>query len=107
MPSIISSDDIQEAQFTKPMLTTVSLPKEDMGKFATVSAAGPTERRTFRYCPDGTGRKAGDPEQLQQCGGQYVERLLYLRIADMMRYEIFAALTEYMREKRFQIFLFN
>ena len=34
MPSIISSDDIQEAQFTKPMLTTVSLPKEDMGKFA-------------------------------------------------------------------------
>ena len=34
MPSIISSDDIQEAQFPKPMLTTVSLPKEDMGKFA-------------------------------------------------------------------------
>ena len=34
MPSIISSDDIQEAQFTRPMLTTVSLPKEDMGKFA-------------------------------------------------------------------------
>ena len=27
-------DDIQEAQFTRPMLTTVSLPKEDMGKFA-------------------------------------------------------------------------
>ena len=61
-----------------------------------------TERRTFRYCPDGTGRKAGDPEQLQQCGGQYVERLLYLRIADMMRYEIFAALTEYMRENVFR-----
>lgn len=34
MPSIISSDDIQGAQFTRPMLTTVSLPKEDMGKFA-------------------------------------------------------------------------
>ena len=34
MPSIISSDDIQEAQFTRPMLTTVSLPKGDMGKFA-------------------------------------------------------------------------
>ena len=34
MPSIISSDDIQEAQFTRPMLTTVSLPKEDSGKFA-------------------------------------------------------------------------
>ena len=34
MPSIISSDDIQEAQFTRPMLTTLSLPKEDMGKFA-------------------------------------------------------------------------
>ena len=34
MPSIISSDDIQEAQFTRPMLTTVSLPKKDMGKFA-------------------------------------------------------------------------
>lgn len=33
-PSIIASDDIQEAQFTKPMLTTVGLPKEDMGKFA-------------------------------------------------------------------------
>ena len=34
MPSFISSDDIQEAQFTRPMLTTVSLPKEDTGKFA-------------------------------------------------------------------------
>ncbi|MCF2641901.1 MAG: LacI family DNA-binding transcriptional regulator [Lachnospiraceae bacterium] len=34
MPSIISSDDIEEAQYTKPMLTTVSLPKEEMGKFA-------------------------------------------------------------------------
>ena len=34
MPSIISSDDIQEAQFTRPMLTTMSLPKKDMGKFA-------------------------------------------------------------------------
>ncbi|MGN0656442.1 MAG: LacI family DNA-binding transcriptional regulator [Ruminiclostridium sp.] len=33
-PSIISSDDIEEAQFTKPMLTTVRLPKEDMVKFA-------------------------------------------------------------------------
>ena len=97
MPSIISSDDIQEAQFTKPMLTTVSLPKEDMGKFALYLLLD-----RLRYCPDGTGRKAGDPEQLQQCGGQYVERLLYLRIADMMRYEIFAALTEYMRENVFR-----
>ena len=34
MPSIIASDDIGEAQYTKPMLTTVSLPKEEMGKFA-------------------------------------------------------------------------
>ena len=34
MPSIISSDDIDEAQYTKPMLTTVRLPKEEMGKFA-------------------------------------------------------------------------
>lgn len=34
MPSIISSDDIEEAQYTKPMLTTVRLPKEEMGKFA-------------------------------------------------------------------------
>lgn len=34
MPSIISSDDIEEAQFTNPMLTTVGLPKEEMGKFA-------------------------------------------------------------------------
>lgn len=33
-PSIISSDDIEQAQYTKPMLTTVSLPKEEMGKFA-------------------------------------------------------------------------
>ena len=31
-----------------------------------------------------------------------MERLLYLRIADMMRYEIFAALTEYMRENVFR-----
>lgn len=34
IPSIISSDDIEEAQYTHPMLTTVSLPKEEMGKFA-------------------------------------------------------------------------
>ena len=33
-PSIISSDDIEEAQYTQPMLTTVSLPKDEMGKFA-------------------------------------------------------------------------
>ena len=33
-PSIISSDDIEEAQYTKPMLTTIHLPKEDMAKFA-------------------------------------------------------------------------
>lgn len=34
IPSIISSDDIEESQFTKPMLSTVSLPKENMAKFA-------------------------------------------------------------------------
>lgn len=34
MPSIISSDDIEEAQYTHPMLTTVGLPKKEMGKFA-------------------------------------------------------------------------
>lgn len=32
--SIISSDDIEQAQFTSPMLTTVALPKQEMGKFA-------------------------------------------------------------------------
>lgn len=34
IPSIIASDDIEEAQYTKPMLTTVRLPREEMGKFA-------------------------------------------------------------------------
>lgn len=34
VPSIIASDDIEEAQYTRPMLTTVGLPKEEMGKFA-------------------------------------------------------------------------
>ncbi|MGN0642058.1 MAG: LacI family DNA-binding transcriptional regulator [Huintestinicola sp.] len=33
-PSIISSDDIAEARYTKPMLTTISLPKDEMAKFA-------------------------------------------------------------------------
>lgn len=33
-PSIISSDDIEESQYTKPMLTTVHLPKNDMAKLA-------------------------------------------------------------------------
>ncbi len=33
-PSIIASDDIEEAQFTKPMLTTVRLPKDEMARFA-------------------------------------------------------------------------
>ena len=32
--SIISSDDIEQAQFTRPMLTTVALPKVEMGRFA-------------------------------------------------------------------------
>ena len=34
MPSIIASDDIEQAQYMTPMLTTVRLPKEEMGKFA-------------------------------------------------------------------------
>jgi len=33
-PSIISSDGIEEAQYTTPMLTTVEISKTDMGKFA-------------------------------------------------------------------------
>lgn len=33
-PSIIGSDDIEEAQFTQPMLTTVHIPRREMGKFA-------------------------------------------------------------------------
>ncbi len=33
-PAIIASDDIAAAQNVTPMLTTVSLPKEEMGKFA-------------------------------------------------------------------------
>lgn len=33
-PSIVSSDDIEQAQYMKPMLTTVRLPKDEMGKFA-------------------------------------------------------------------------
>lgn len=33
-PSIIASDDIEEAGNCHPMLTTVKLPKEEMGKFA-------------------------------------------------------------------------
>ena len=34
IPSVISSDDIEQAQASKPMLTTVHLPKEEMGRFA-------------------------------------------------------------------------
>ena len=34
IPSIIGSDDIEQAQYAKPMLTTVRLPKKEMGKFA-------------------------------------------------------------------------
>ena len=47
-----------------------------------IPAAGPTKGRTFRYCANGAGRQTDDTEQLQQCGGQYVERLLYLSVAD-------------------------
>jgi DNA-binding LacI/PurR family transcriptional regulator len=36
MPSIISSDDIAESQYTTPMLTTVSLPKQEMVRFALI-----------------------------------------------------------------------
>ncbi len=35
-PSIVSSDDIEEAQYTSPMLTTVSLPKNEMVRFALI-----------------------------------------------------------------------
>ena len=35
-PSIISSDDIAEAQYSKPMLTTVALPKAEMARFALI-----------------------------------------------------------------------
>lgn len=35
-PSIVSSDDILEAQYTTPMLTTVSLPKGEMVRFALI-----------------------------------------------------------------------
>jgi DNA-binding LacI/PurR family transcriptional regulator len=35
-PSIVSSDDIAEAQYTTPMLTTVSLPKQEMVRFALI-----------------------------------------------------------------------
>ncbi len=34
VPSIISNDDIEEAQYTSPMLTTVRLPKDEMAMFA-------------------------------------------------------------------------
>ncbi len=34
LPSVIASDDIAEAQTTRPMLTTVHLPKNEMAKFA-------------------------------------------------------------------------
>lgn len=34
MPSVISSDDIDAAAYTRPMLTTISLPKNEMVKFA-------------------------------------------------------------------------
>lgn len=33
-PSIISSDGIEEAQYTTPMLTTIQVSREEMGKFA-------------------------------------------------------------------------
>lgn len=33
-PSIVSNDDTQAAQYTRPMLTTVQLPKEEMAQFA-------------------------------------------------------------------------
>ncbi|MGN0655547.1 MAG: LacI family DNA-binding transcriptional regulator [Ruminiclostridium sp.] len=35
-PSIVSSDDIAEAQYTTPMLTTVALPKNEMVRFALI-----------------------------------------------------------------------
>lgn len=34
MPSIIASDGIEEGQYTNPMLTTVQIPRDSMGKFA-------------------------------------------------------------------------
>jgi DNA-binding LacI/PurR family transcriptional regulator len=36
IPSIISSDNIAEGEYTTPMLTTVSLPKQEMVRFAII-----------------------------------------------------------------------
>ncbi len=33
-PAVISNDDIEQAQFTDPMLTTVGVPKEELGRLA-------------------------------------------------------------------------
>lgn len=33
VPSIIASDNIYESRYTKPMLTTINLPREEMGRF--------------------------------------------------------------------------
>lgn len=33
-PSIVASDDIEEAQFSKPMLTTIRVPRDEMGRLA-------------------------------------------------------------------------
>ena len=72
-PSIIASDDIEEAQYTKPMLTTVGLPKEEMGRICTVSSSGPDEGRTQWCCEDGTVRKTACEKQLFTCFGKFLE----------------------------------
>ena len=62
VPSIIASDDIEEAQYTRPMLTTVGLPKEEMGKFALYLLIDRMRGGHKKCCAHGTGRKTYDSQ---------------------------------------------
>ena len=70
---MIASDDIEQAQFTTPMLTTVHLPKEDMGKFALwllldrINNGHKAVTRMELEC------KTDGAEQLYVCPGEWVE----------------------------------
>ena len=62
-PSIIASDDIEEAQYSE----------RGNGTFCAVSSSGPDEGRTQWCCEDGTVRKTSCEKQLFTCFGKFLE----------------------------------
>ena len=72
-PSIIASDDIEEAQFYQTNADDSWSSKRRNGTICPVSASGQNERRPFGSSPNGTIRETAGKKQLLSCFGELLE----------------------------------